>query len=305
MTTKTIMVSVRSKELLIRNMIPFTLILAGFLAGHTAQAEDAAPAQTSSGSQLVVPPEKNEFRISRQYDAERRDFSVGEKSAFVIMPTKATADGTKPWLWYAPTFAGLPDASHEWMFKQLLDHGFAIAGIDVGESYGNPEGRATFTKLFEHLVMKYDFARKACLLPQSRGGLMLYNWAAENPDKVQCIGGIYTVCDISSYPGLGNACVAYKMTEAKLQESLAENNPIDRLGPLAKAKIPILHLHGDNDTVVPLERNSGELIKRYQALGGPAKLIVIHGKGHEVCPEFFQSQTLVDFFINYGRNKMP
>ena len=254
------------------------------------------------GAQLGLRSEQDEIRISRQYDAERRDFTIGEMSAFVILPTKPAVDGMKPWLWYAPTFVNLPDASHEWMFKQLLDRGFAIAGIDVGESYGNPEGRAAFTKLFEYLVANYGLARKACLLPQSRGGLMLYNWAAENPDKVQCIGGIYTVCDMASYPGLGRACGAYKIPETKLRETLAENNPIDRLGPMANAKIPILHVHGDNDTVVPLERNSGELIKRYQALGGPAKLIVIPGKGHQVCPEFFRCQPLVDFFIRYGSN---
>ena len=157
-------------------------------------------------------------------------------------------------------------------------------------------------KLIDHLVREYGLARKVCLLPQSRGGLMRYNWAAENPDKVQCIGGIYTVCDLASYPGLGTACGAYKVTETQLRETLAENNPIDRLEPLAKAKIPILHVHGDNDKVVPLDRNSGELVKRYQALGGPAKLIVIPGKGHQVCPEFFQCQPLVEFFVHYGQN---
>lgn len=270
-----------------------TLILACLLVACTVKAEEHAPSAPSN--------EPNGIRISRQYDADRRDFTVGEKSAFVILPTKPAVDGTKPWLWYAPTLKNLPDASHEWIFKQLLDRGFAIAGIDVGESYGNSDGRAAFTKLYERLVQEYGLARKVCLLPQSRGGLMLYNWAVENPDKVQCIGGIYTVCDMASYPGLGRACGAYKMTEPQLRAILAENNPIDRLEPLAKANIPILHVHGDNDKVVPLERNSGQLIKRYQALGGPVKFIIIPGKGHEVCPEFFQCQPLVDFFIHYGK----
>ena len=145
-------------------------------------------------------------------------------------------------------------------------------------------------------------ARKVCLLPQSRGGLMLYNWAAENPDKVQCIGGLYPVCDIASYPGIPAACKAYRMTEDQLREKLAEHNPIDRLEPLAKVKVPILHVHGDKDGVVPLKKNSEVLHKRYQALGGPSKLIVIPGKGHEVCPEVFNCQPLVDFFLHYGQD---
>ena len=138
-------------------------------------------------------------------------------------------------------------------------------------------------------------ADRSCLLPQSRGGLMLYNWAAENPTRVACIAGIYTVCDLRSYPGLERACGAYGLSAAELAGHLAEHNPIDRLSSLAKAGVPILHIHGDADKVVPLEKNSGELARRYHALGGQVRLIVIPGKGHQVCDEFFHCQELVDF----------
>ena len=129
---------------------------------------------------------------------------------------------------------------------------------------------------------------------------MLYNWAVEHPAEVQCIGGIYTVCDLASYPGLAAAGNAYGFTDADWKTRLPENNPIDRLVPLATLKVPILILHGDADTVVPLARNSGELIRRYGALGGPGEVIVVPGKGHEVCDEFFHSQRLVDFFLHGG-----
>ena len=219
----------------------------------------------------------------------------------MILPAHPAADGSKPWLWYAPTFIGRhPDPSHTWMFTQLLDKGFAIAGIDVGESFGNPAGRTAYTQLYEHAVREFRLARQACLLPQSRGGLMLYNWAVEHPDKVRCVGGIYTVCDLASYPGLGRACSAYGLSESQLGQRLAEHNPIARLAPLATAQVPILHVHGDSDRVVPLERNAGELVQRYRALGGPAELIIVPGKGHQVCDEFFKCQRLVDFFVSHG-----
>ena len=171
----------------------------------------------------------------------------------------------------------------------------------MGESFGNPAGRAAFTKFYRAVVKRYGLDQKACLLAQSRGGLMLYNWAAEHPDCVQCIGGIYTVCDQSSWPGLAKSSPAYHMTEAELAKHLTEHNPIDRLAPLARAKIPILHLHGNADTLVPLDRNSGELTRRYRALGGEAELVVVKGKGHEVCPEFFQNRRLLDFFLQQGK----
>jgi predicted esterase len=85
-----------------------------------------------------------------------------------------------------------------------------------------------------------------------------------------------------------------------LRKALAEHNPIERLEPLAKAKIPILHLHGNADTLVPLERNSAELARRYRRLGGEMELVVIEGKGHQVCPEFFESKRLLEFFLTRG-----
>ena len=183
------------------------------------------------------------------------------------------------------------------MFERFLRSGVAVAGIEVGESYGSPAGRATYTALFDELTRDRGFAGKACLMPQSRGGLMLYNWAAENADKVACIVGIYTVCDIRSYPGVEGACGAYDMSAEELEAQLASHNPIDRLAPLADAGVPIMHVHGDVDGAVPVERNSGELMRRYTALGGSMELIVVLGKGHEVAPEFFECQPMVDFVL--------
>jgi len=239
---------------------------------------------------------------STQYGAERLDFTVGANRAFLILPTHPAPDGSKPWVWYAPSFVqNLPDATHEWMFKQLLAKGFAIGGVDVGESCGNPKGRAAFTAYHDFVVKNYGLSPKACLLPQSRGGLMLINWAVEHPEWVQCIGGIFIVADLTTYPGMGPALnAAYGFKPDDWDTKLAEHNPVDRLAPLAAARIPIFLIHGDADALVPLERNSAELMRRYKALNGPGEIVVINGKGHEVCDEFFKSQRLVDFFLARG-----
>ena len=109
----------------------------------------------------------------------------------------------------------------------------------------------------------------------------MYNWAAENPQSVACIAGIYPVCNLNSYPGLARACGAYGMSKEQLAANLAEHNPIDRLASLAKAKVPIFHIHGDRDDVVPLDRNSGELVQRYSKLGAKMTLKVVKGQGHK------------------------
>jgi len=55
------------------------------------------------------------------------------------------------------------------MFDHFLDKKIAIAGVDVGESYGSPAGRAVFSSLYKELVEDRGLAKQACLLARSRG----------------------------------------------------------------------------------------------------------------------------------------
>jgi hypothetical protein len=234
---------------------------------------------------------------ARQEVPPKKTFKVGDSTAFVIMPKVFDAKKPIPWVWYAPTFPGLPEARENWMFEKFLAAGIAIAGVDVGESYGSPKGREIYSALYKELTTNRNFAAKPVLLARSRGGLMLYNWAAENPDKVAGIAGIYPVCDLRSYPGLEKACGAYGLTRAELEAQLEKHNPVDRLAPLAKAGVPIFHIHGDTDAVVPLKDNSAEVAKRYEKLGGKMELKVAKGQGHNYWEGFFQCQELVDFVL--------
>ena len=239
--------------------------------------------------------------LTRDVMGELIYLEVVGRPAFLIRPQGEKPSKAAPWVWYAPTISGQPRPAHVWMFRQFLADGIAIAGIDIGESMGNPGGRTAYSAFHRLLTEEHGFAKRATLIPQSRGGLMLYNWAAEHPESVACIAGIYTVCDMSSWPGLSRAAAAYEMSEQQLAMVLPKHNPIDRLAPLARADVPILHIHGDSDTAVPVERNAGELSRRYRELGGRIELIVIPGKGHEEAPEFFQCQQVVDFVIKNAR----
>src|SRR4029077_10801878 len=119
------------------------------------------------------------------------------------------------------------------MFERFLAAGIAIAGVDVGESYGSPKGRAVYSALYKELVDNRNFAKRPVLLARSRGGLMLYNWAAENAELVGGIAGIYPGRDLRSHPGLDKACGAYGLTRAELEEQLDKHNPVARLARLA------------------------------------------------------------------------
>jgi pimeloyl-ACP methyl ester carboxylesterase len=240
-----------------------------------------------------------------QYGAKRTVVEIGKHKGFILEPAKPEAEGKREWVWYAPTIGSHPNESNGWVLRKLLDRGFYVCGIDVGESYGSPEGRKVFTEFYQHVVREYKLEKKARMLAQSRGGLMIYNWAVENPEKVQCVVGIYPVCDLRSFPGLLKAAPAYGLKPEELEKQLAEHNPIDRLKPLAKAGVPILHIHGDDDKLVPLEPNSKTLSDRYGALGGKMKLIVVPGKGHAEIPEYFQEPRLVQFLLDGGFPQEP
>ena len=228
------------------------------------------------------------------------EFALCGRLAFVIMPPKSEGTTTQSWVWYAPTVPGLPTVEEEMMVQHFLDAGLAIAGI-VGPSYGSPRGRAMYSVLYDELVGIRGFSKKPALLARSRGGLMLYNWAVEHPDSVSCVAGIYPVCDLSSYPGLDKACGAYEMSEAELAACLSLHNPVDRIAPLAQAGVPLFHLHGDNDEVVPLEENSAALADNYRKHGGDMELIVVPGQGHNRDPLWFQSTALINFVITYAK----
>jgi len=95
-------------------------------------------------------------------------FEIAGRPAFLIRPAKP-AQGN-PWVLYAPTFNGsLPAEKDEgWMFDHFLKAGIAIAGVDVGESFGSPDGQATFTALYDKLTADHKLSKKVSLLGRSR-----------------------------------------------------------------------------------------------------------------------------------------
>ena len=227
-------------------------------------------------------------------------FAVEGRTAFLIPAKIAPSDKSKPWVLYAPTLPNLPGAEERWMFEQFQTAGMAVAGIDVGESFGSPAGRKHFTAFYQEMTGVRGYSTKPVLLGRSRGGLMTLCWAAENPEKIAAWAGIYPVSNIASYPGVSKAAGAYRMTEQELTAHLTEHNPIDRLASLAKARVPFFAIHGDSDTLVPLDANSKILEQRYTALGGSMQLIVSPGQGHNMWKGFFQNQALVDFVKSHA-----
>jgi len=230
-------------------------------------------------------------------------FVVEGRPSFVLLPGAEKQQTPQPWIMYAPTLPAYPDSHEKWMHEQFLAAGVAVAGIDVGEAYGSPQGQKWMSALYKRLTENRGFATKPCLLGRSRGGLWVSSWAIANPDQVAGIAGIYPVFDLRTYPGLTKAASAFDMTPQELELSLDQHNPVARLDTLAEAKIPVCIIHGDADKVVPLKENSMTLLERYEAANASdaVTLIVARDQGHNFWHGFFHCQELVDFAIRQAK----
>lgn len=252
----------------------------------------AFPARTVAEGNSKVPVNSTWEGYSRS------DFAVDDRPCILISPH--TAGKGQPWIWRMEFFGHEPQAD-----LALLSKGFHAAYMDVQNMYGAPVALDHLDRFYDELTTKYQLSRKVVLEGFSRGGLFSLNWAARNPSKVACIYNDAPVCDFKSWPGGRgrgkrfdadwNALLkVYGLTE---QQALQyDGNPIDNLAPLAKAKIPLLHVCGMADEAVPFEENTGLVAKRYQRFGGEIKVIEKPGVGHH--PHSLKDPTpIVDFIL--------
>ncbi|NLX54265.1 MAG: alpha/beta hydrolase [Planctomycetaceae bacterium] len=236
--------------------------------------------------------------VSDWHGFARHDFMVDGKPVLVVAPKNA-APG-RPWVWHGEFFGHEPAPD-----IALLERGFHIVYMSVPDMLGCPQAVTHWNAFYQELTAKYGFARKAALVGLSRGGLYCYNWAAANPHKVACIYADAPVCDFKSWPGgCGKGpgsprdwqLVLSQYGFADDAQALAyTGNPVDNLAPLAQANVPLLHVYGDADEVVPWDENTGIVAQRYRQLGGHITLIAKPGVGHH--PHGLEDCTPIVEFI--------
>lgn len=230
---------------------------------------------------------------------DRIDFEVAGREGLLVIPKKA-APGN-PWAWRTEFFGHEPQAD-----LALLERGFHVAYVNVQNLYGAPAALDAMDRFYEHLTREFKLSPKTVLEGFSRGGLFAFNWAARHPERVACIYADAPVCDFKSWPagwGKGKGSPA-DWDRCKQAYGLATDqeareyklNPIDNLEPLAKLKIPLLHVCGDADEVVPFAENTKLIQERYEKLGGPIRVILKAGVGHH--PHSLSDPApIVDFIL--------
>lgn len=242
----------------------------GMLPAMTSNAADimttglaAAPA-----GKLSWPGEQ----MDTWHGYKRHLITIDGCKAWVVEPYIALPGN--PWTWCM----AFPDAfTDRTGVPELLAAGFHHLYIEVGNTFGSPGALKHFDAFYAAITAR-GLAKKGTLIGISRGGLFAYNWASLNPDKVVCIYGDAPVGDFKSWPGgkgqgKGSAANWKALLECYGFKSEAEalawsKNPIDSLAPLAKAKIPLIHVVGDVDDTVPVAENTAIIEQRYKALNG-------------------------------------
>jgi sialidase-1 len=208
---------------------------------------------------------------------EKVHFDFQGRKAWYIRPA-IPLEG-KPWVWRAH----FPDW-HTTMDSILVSRGFHIAYVNTNDLFGHPSSLLVWDDFYHHLTTQQGFSAKVALEAVSRGGLYAYGWAKRNPEKVSCIYAEAPVCDPRSWPGGKGTGKGSPEDWAKwlalfgLSEQEAgafRDIPLEGLDGLAAFKVPILHVVGPNDRVVPNEENTFKLVENYMRAGGPATVYTL------------------------------
>ncbi len=231
-------------------------------------------------------------------------FTFQGRTCRVVTPREPAAG--YPWIWRAHFFGHRPEVD-----LALLSEGFHVAYIDVSDLYGNDQAVKIWDDFYQYLTSEYQFAPKVALEGMSAGGLIVFNWAEKNPEKVSCIYVDAPVLDFRSWPGgfkQGRSSAedwqqllkAYDLTETEALRY--EDNPAQRLQPLVAQNVPILIVSGNADDVVPYEENAGIVEKNYKEMGGEIKVIMKREVGHTHGLE--NAQPVISFILKNTRKKL-
>jgi pimeloyl-ACP methyl ester carboxylesterase len=268
------------------------------------QALAKAIAFTADAKRLARSSELSLPHLSGEWNGyAKHELTIAGKQVTVVAP-KATAPG-RPWVWHGEFFGHKPAPD-----IALLGKGFHIVYMKINDMLGSPSAVQLWNQCYATLTSDYAFSTKPALVGLSRGGLYCYNWAIANPTKVSCIYGDAPVCDFKSWPGgkgkgkgdPKNWSFVMKLWNFKDEaEALAyKGNPVDSLAALAKNHVPLLHVYGDADDVVPADENTAIMAKNYQALGGSITLIAKPGVGHH--PHGLEDSTpIIEFILKHAK----
>ena len=236
------------------------------------------------------------FTVSNFHGYACAEFTFNNRACKVVAP-KVVAEG-KPWIWRARFWGHEPQTD-----IALLERGFHVVYCDVAELYGNKEAISLWNSFYT-FMHQGGLSKEVALEGMSRGGIYIYNWALKNKHKVSCIYADAPVLDMKSWPGgkgkgPGSKTdwdIFKKDFDLSEEEAVAfRGSPLYKAKKIAKLHIPMLHVVGDADEVVPVDENTTpfeNIVKQYGE-----NIAVIHKPGVGHHPHSLANPTPIVEFI--------
>lgn len=233
--------------------------------------------------------------VKRNYKSQEHGYH-----ASVVLPQSKAA--SKSWIWRARFFGHQPQLDFA-----LLKQGYHLVYCDVSQLFGSDTAVNRWNHFYKWVRKEFDLREKVVLEGMSRGGLIVYRWGIQNPEKVSAIYADAPVIDPTSWPGgLGQGkggspsdwdrC---KEEYGVLDGTILSDIIVGNLDSLAKNKVPLIHVVGTEDKVVPVGENTDPLVRRYHELGGSIVVIKKFGVGHH--PHSLNDPDLIlSFFSRFA-----
>ena len=236
-----------------------------------------------------------------------------EIPAYVTLPPGAPASGGKLPLIVLPH--GGPtardDVGFDWLTQFLATRGYVVIRSQFRGSWGfgrdfEMAGRGEWggkvqTDLLDGIAYlgadgTIDPAR-VCVVGASFGGYAALAGATLHPEAYRCAASIAGISDLGML--IGEEMRAYGRDSGGLRSlrrmladagsaKLRDTSPLQQV---AAVRAPILLVHADQDTIVPLEQ-SQKMADALQGAGKPMELVVLKGEDHYLSKSATRTQML-------------
>ena len=145
--------------------------------------------------------------------------------------------------------------------------------------------------------------KRICIYGASYGGYAALMGAVKTPDLFQCsvsLNGVSDLNKIVTYAqrSVGKAGVAHIGDERSDRKVLTEYSPVKRAKEI---KIPVLLIHGDIDTTVPIDQ-SQQMVKALKQHKKTHKFVVLEGSGHSLMQRRHRNRFLTELEMFLGEH---
>ncbi|MGK2860276.1 MAG: alpha/beta hydrolase [Thermoanaerobaculia bacterium] len=159
--------------------------------------------------------------------------------------------------------------------EQFARRGVSVLLFDY-RGYGKSEGSPSETKLYVDGLAVYDYARQALAVPADR--IALYGESLGGPYAADVAANRPARCVVIESSFHSAASVANAVYRIPIGIFLGDSLPTAR--SLNRAKVPVLVIHGDADTIIPLACGR----ELFDAIDGPKEMWIVPGSDHNEIP---------------------